>query len=46
MPTLELKPTHKVVAAYYDIVRLIGQVITVNLETQKMVMRLPEVKFS
>jgi predicted helicase len=75
MPTLELKPTHKVVTAYYDnrgalewlidqyrvtrddngdltndpnrlddeqyIVRLLGQVITVSLETMKVVKGLP-----
>ncbi len=38
MPTLELKPTHKVVTAYYD--------NTVSLETMKLVKELPGIKFS
>ena len=37
MPSLELKPTHKPIQNYYYFVRLLGQVITVSLETVKVV---------
>jgi hypothetical protein len=44
MPSLELKPTHKVVAAYYDNLgkfAKLDQVITVSLETGSVVKKLP-----
>lgn len=48
MATLSLKPSHKAVVRLDDeqyIVRLIGQVTTVSLETQKLVKGLPEMRF-